>query len=116
MANRNYIEQINVMEAAYAHIRKNDAEWETMERAKELFSESRCGGWIDAKYELPQTDDMVLVIASGKPQGNIELVGAYQLASWSPDEGWILDSYPEWEDAKITYWMPLPEPPQEDKP
>lgn len=69
--------------------------------------------WISVKDRLPEDDDLVLVIASGKPHENITLDNAIELATFSMDEGWILEMLPEWEDPKVTYWMPLPEPPKE---
>ena len=69
-------------------------------------------GWISVKDRLPDNDDFVLVIVSGKA-GNITLDNAIELAQFSMDEGWILEMWPEWEDPKVTHWMPLPEPPKE---
>lgn len=71
--------------------------------------------WIPVAERLPGNDDFVLVIVSGKA-GNITLDNAAELASFSMDEGWILEMWPEWEDPKVTYWMPLPEPPKEERP
>ena len=71
--------------------------------------------WIPVAERLPGNDDFVLVIASGK-SGNITLNNEIELASFSMDEGWILEMWPEWEDPKVTYWMPLPEPPKEETP
>ena len=68
--------------------------------------------WIPVAERLPGNDDFVLVIVSGKV-GKITLDNAIELASFSMDEGWILEMWPEWEDPKVTYWMPLPEPPKE---
>ena len=67
--------------------------------------------WISVTERLPDNDDIVMVIASGKV-GNITLVNAFELATFSPDEGWILEMWPEWEDPKVTHWMPLPHPPK----
>ena len=67
--------------------------------------------WISVEDRLPDNDDIVMVIASGKV-GNITLVNAFELATYSIDEGWILEMWPEWEDPKVTYWMPMPEPPK----
>ena len=69
--------------------------------------------WIDVKDRLPATDDAVLAIASGKPMPNITLNGAYVLACYFSEDGWIIDEYPEWEAASVTHWMPLPDPPKE---
>lgn len=68
--------------------------------------------WISVKDRLPEPDVLILVIANGKPHKNITLEGAYELAEYDP-EGWILEMWPEWMDAEVTHWMPLPEPPKE---
>lgn len=67
--------------------------------------------WIPVAERLPWNDDFSLVIVSGKA-GNITLDNAIELAQFSMDEGWILEMWPEWEDPKVTYWMPLPKPPK----
>ncbi len=69
--------------------------------------------WISVKDRLPETGGMVLVIASGKPMSNLTLNGAYELAEYAP-EGWIFETWPEWENADVTHWMPLPPPPEWD--
>ena len=71
------------------------------------------GRWIDAKAQHPPLDKMVLVIVNGKPKNNITLDQAYELAEWEP-EGWCLEMWPEWMEAEVSHWMPLPEPPKED--
>ncbi len=71
--------------------------------------------WISAKDKLPEGEDFVLVIASGNPRSNITLQNAYELATYSKETGWIFEVWPEWEDAKITHWMSLPEPPGEEQ-
>lgn len=67
--------------------------------------------WISVEDRMPENDDIVAVIVSGKVS-NITLVKAFELATFSLDEGRFLEMWPEWEDAKVTYWMPLPEPPK----
>ena len=74
--------------------------------------EAREEKWISVKDRLPEIDQIVLVVASGKPQKNITLENAIELAEYDP-EGWILEMWPEWMEAKVTHWMPLPEPPEE---
>lgn len=70
--------------------------------------------WINAKKQLPENpDEMVLCIVSGRYK-NLEFYEAYEMASFSWDEGWILESYPEWETPEVSWWMPLPEPPKEE--
>lgn len=69
--------------------------------------------WIDASVELPaDSDELVLVIVSGKPAENITLENAVELAEYSAEEGWILESFPEATDLKVTWWMPIPDWPE----
>lgn len=65
--------------------------------------------WIPVENQLPNLDELVLVIASGKPQENITLDNAVELAELYSD-GWCLEMWPEWTKAAVTHWMPLPEP------
>ena len=67
--------------------------------------------WIPVEERLPNLDELVLVIASGKPQENITLDNAVELAELYSD-GWCLEIWPEWTKAAVTHWMPLPEPPE----
>ena len=69
--------------------------------------------WINVKDRLPRDGEDVIVVASGKC-GNITLVDAIEFAEFSMSEGWILEMWPEWENPKITYWMPSPEPLKEE--
>ena len=68
--------------------------------------------WIPVKDKLPDQNEEVLVIVNGKPQKNITLNCAYELAEYDPHEGWIMEMWPEWEGAVVTHWMPLPDPPK----
>lgn len=71
-------------------------------------------GWISVKDRLPDdSDKIVLVIANGK-FGNTTLNEAFELACYYKDYGWVLESYPDMENVRVTHWMPLPEPPKED--
>ena len=67
--------------------------------------------WIPVTERRPDYDDLVLVIASGKPKENITLDEAVEMAMLYSD-GWCLEMWPEWTGANVTYWMPLPEPPE----
>ena len=67
--------------------------------------------WISTKDRLPETGDVVLVIASGNPRPNVELRDAYLIASYWADEGWIADGFEGWDALDVSYWMPLPEEP-----
>lgn len=80
---------------------------------RELAALANYPQWVPVGERLPEdSDSAVLAIVNGKPQENITLVGAYQFATYSPAEGWIIDEYPEWETAIVTHWMPMPEPPK----
>ena len=70
--------------------------------------------WIPVTERLPEPGKMVLLTVSGKVK-NIVLVYACELGEFDTDEGWVLEMWPEWEDPKVTYWMPLPELPEEEK-
>ena len=63
--------------------------------------------WIPVEERLPDHDELVLVIASGKPKENITLDEAVELATLYSD-GWCLETWPEWTGANVTHWMPLP--------
>lgn len=67
--------------------------------------------WISTKERLPETSDVVLVIANGNPRPNVELRDAYLIASYWADEGWIADGYEGWDALDVSYWMHLPEEP-----
>ena len=67
--------------------------------------------WIPVAERLPEDDDLVLIVASGKPRKNIELVNAVELASFCSD-GWCLETWPDWTGAIVTHWMPLLEAPE----
>ena len=51
--------------------------------------------WIPVEERLPDHDELVLVIASGKPKENITLDEAVELATLYSD-GWCLETWPEW--------------------
>ena len=70
--------------------------------------------WIDPAVELPPDDDLVLSIVSGKPADNITLEDAYELASYG-SEGWIVEQFELWETPTVTWWRPLPDPPEKKK-
>ena len=70
--------------------------------------------WIDPAVELPPDDDIVLAIVSGKPADNITLEDAYELASYG-SEGWIVEQYELWETPVVSWWRPLPDPPEKKK-
>ena len=72
--------------------------------------------WTCTKERLPEEDRLVLAIVNGWPVKNVELQDAYELAIYTPTAGWILETWPEWEGAEVSCWMPLPEPPEDVRP
>lgn len=67
------------------------------------------GGWIACKDRLPKDDTCVLAQVSGKHK-NITFENAYEFATYINGEGWILETYPDWNNPSILAWQPLPEP------
>ena len=72
--------------------------------------------WVSVENALPTEHEPVLCIVSGKPKANITLEEAYQLGSWNKADGWIIDEYLDWEDADVSWWRKLPEPPDRRPP
>lgn len=90
--------------------RLNDFERSQMaDLLKKLDEERSRHRWISVEEQLPYPEEMVLVQISGKPVENITLHDALKLAEYNRDEGWILEAYPEWEEAAPVAWMSLPE-------
>ena len=72
--------------------------------------------WVSVEQAMPPEHEPVLCIVSGKPKANITLEEAYQLGSWNRADGWIIDEYLDWEDADVSWWRKLPEPPDRRPP
>lgn len=64
------------------------------------------GMWRSPDRETPEEETLVLVIVNGVYR-NITFVDAVSLATYSREEGWILDEYPEWETPEISFWAPI---------
>lgn len=69
---------------------------------------ARVPRWIPVTERLPEPYVDVLLIVNGKVD-NVTLIDAEEIGSFDKSEGWILEMWPEWEDPKVTHWMPLPE-------
>lgn len=72
--------------------------------------------WVSVEDAMPPEHEPVLCIVDGKPKPNITLEDAYQIGSWNKADGWIIDEYLDWEDADVSWWMSLPEPPDRRPP
>ena len=72
--------------------------------------------WVSVENAMPSEHEPILCIVSGKPKANITLEEAYQLGSWNKADGWIIDEYLDWEDADVSWWRKLPEPPDRRPP
>lgn len=68
--------------------------------------------WIPVTEGLPEHTENVLVLCTDK-FANVRLEQAYLLAQYNPEDGWILEMWPEKESPNVTHWMPLPELPKE---
>lgn len=79
--------------------------------AIERLEELTASPWISVNERLPEDEQGVLVIVSGRPREHLVLDNAHELATFYVREGWFFEAYPDWENPQVTYWMPLPEPP-----
>jgi hypothetical protein len=66
--------------------------------------------WISVKNRLPEQDMQILAWSGGLGDIPPFCTGGYELWNWS-----IKFSPNDCRLTGITYWMPLPEPPKEDK-
>lgn len=67
--------------------------------------------WIPVEERLPEMGEMVLAIACGKPMETVTLIHSLEMATLYND-GWFLETWPGWEHATVTHWMPLPARPE----
>lgn len=76
------------------------------------------GKWIPVSERMPEDDDFVYIWP--RPDFGVELhVGQYCECSPKGD-GWYAQVYEqnygiEWHPITVTHWMPLPNPPKEEK-
>ena len=85
---------------------------ELLDEAAAAIEELTRSQWIPVNERLPEPDEAVLVICSGTYK-NVTLDLAVVLACWIPEEqDWCLESFPTIENAKISYWAPIPRLPQ----
>lgn len=70
--------------------------------------EPEYGVWMDAAFELPSCDDIVLCIVNGA-HGNTRFVNAYELGSYDIISGWIIQGYESGGELSVSHWMRLPD-------
>ena len=79
--------------------------------------------WISVEDRLPSDEQDVLVIAHGRG-GRLVYVGSHKRVesqkSWltgitNKSSEWLLWGWSYLKEPMVTYWMPLPEPPEEEK-
>lgn len=76
-------------------------------------NDGKVGKWIDATENLPDPDVIVLAAVTGTPKENVKLYSAYFLASYSSEEGWILEGFEDWKtNIIVTHWCKVPAPPK----
>ncbi len=70
------------------------------------------GGWISCSERMP--NDKQYVWCWGKSYGWTECDTFEGYYDWSRNKWWAVDD--DWEEpaSKVTHWMPLPEPPEQD--
>lgn len=99
-------------EERYRYDRLQDFE---VEEAKQLEAlKAGVPGWINAKERLPENSDWVLALVSGNPTRGVHFNNGYALACYGyRRDGWTLQEFPEWDGARVSYWMPLPDAPED---
>lgn len=70
--------------------------------------------WILCSEYLPDHEGQVLVQVSGKFK-NTTFDNAFELAEYDKNEGWILETFPEWGNPDVIAWQLLPEPYEKEK-
>lgn len=68
--------------------------------------------WIPVEERLPEGDDAVLAVVSGKPMENITLIGSVYIAVYCAESGWFITEFMGWDNPTVTHWMPLPAAPE----
>lgn len=72
--------------------------------------------WISVEEKLPDKadGDWVIGVVNGKI-GNVTYIDSVAMVTFDPCEKvWFLDEDP-FVSVKVAHWMPLPEPPEEEK-
>ena len=103
MTNAEAIEWLEAIRKKYIHGGDEGFDMKRNEALDLAISALSRDSWISVEERLPERSENVLTAAKG------DRVRENFLISAERDE-WSYDSY------SVTHWMPLPEPPKEDKP
>lgn len=79
--------------------------------AKRVLADAK-NEWVAASERLPDHEEFVLAIVNGKPESNITLQNSYEIASYSKEDGWCIETFPFWERPTVIYWRELPPQPR----
>ena len=69
--------------------------------------------WHKPENRLPGNDNFVLAIVSGIPLPNVTLVYSYEIASYSEEDGWCIETFPDAKHLTVHYWCHLPSRPKD---
>lgn len=83
-------------------------QWNTKTFGEALDSIPTVGVWISVKDRMPKDETEVVIIVQHK-------IGWYRAFAWHDEYGWhsSAEEFGDGESDFVTYWMPLPEPPEE---
>ncbi|MCM1295642.1 MAG: hypothetical protein NC311_08875 [Muribaculaceae bacterium] len=82
-------------------------------QARETLVQQPTNAWIRCTDAVPDDPcEEVLAVVNGWVTDSIQLVNAVSLAVYSPDEGWMLEDYPEAEEIEVACWTRLPPLPE----
>lgn len=92
------------------YLSKNVVAWRKRpEPYVEKIKSEKNNSWIPVEERLPDSDEIVLVQVSGKPNRHIELVNTCEFAEYDKEEGWMLENFIGWKNPKVEAWMRLPD-------
>lgn len=94
-----------------------------MEIGRRMLLEQNAPKWISVKDRLPEHGKQVFLIAYGWSHTTIYLGRLEHMSSetscltgiTSKESKWCIRGWPYLKEPVVTHWMPLPEPPKEEK-
>lgn len=109
------VDLLRMLDGTPTHVLKDDGsiEWCSVTGIVDALAAAAVGEWISCELMLPEEEEAVLVVVSGKSE-NITFLNAIEFAVWVDGE-WILQQYPEAKDITVSHWTFIPELPTEVK-